>query len=756
MSDFTGLIKITVLEACDLHPTPRMARMGQRIDVLTVKLNTYVSIDVDENTKTGSNQQRHINRTLAVKGGSPKWCYNNKFTPTVSKCTKIHFRIFHEDLTDDDWVAETLINVAELEIKKEIPMWLDLDPKGKMFVKIDLYRPMKDSEIQTRQLDDKLETNRKKRRKDAVRRKVHRKNGHKYLATFFKQPTFCSHCQSFIWGLVNKQGYQCQTCCQVIHKKCLHMVVTMCSGDSKHVTDMTSEIDAKISRLKLEVHHKWKDKTYKSPTFCEHCGSLLWGLYNQGIRCKSCKMDVHRRCKERVTNFCGVDPKQLREVDKFFSMSACMYSNEALKLVSGCFVMSKKNQWLARPKAEPSRVARIARSASNARIGSAPSTFSGNLLAEYLTWPSDPGVVFDIKKENERGKIKPAWSKGPMLLVMQLGVDISGRRAARVPEDLRGCPNARDVGRAARIGRVCPREIQAFARPKAEPRPLLPELAECPKAECAPLVMYPKFSFFGISGTPFRIRMHVLLSLLPSVESTGSAKGIRTGSTQSMNIKNFLLKKVLGRGSFGKVLLAEHKNTRNIYAIKVLKKGQIIEDDDVECTMTERRVLELSHPFLTTLYASFQDSERLYFVMEYVQGGDLMFQIQRERKFPETRSRFYSAEVACALMYLHSRKVVYRDLKLDNVLLDKEGHIKIADFGMCKENVYGNNFATTFCGTPDYIAPEIVREQDYGAPVDWWAFGVLLYEMLSGVPPFEADNEDDLFECILHDEVLFP
>ncbi|CAG5099214.1 Oidioi.mRNA.OKI2018_I69.XSR.g16350.t1.cds [Oikopleura dioica] len=566
MSEFTGLIKITVLEACDLHPTPRMARMGQRIDVLTVKLNTYVSIDVDENTKTGSTQQRHINRTLAVKGGSPKWCYNNKFTPTVSKCTRIHFRIFHEDLTDDDWVADTSVNVPELEIRKEIPMWLDLDPKGKIFVKIDLYRPMKDTEIQTRQLDDKLEANRKKRRKDAVRRKVHRKNGHKYLATYFKQPTFCSHCQSFIWGLVNKQGYQCQTCCQVIHKKCLHLVVTMCSGDSKHVTDMTSEIDAKISRLKLEVHHKWKDKTYKSPTFCEHCGSLLWGLYNQGIRCKSCKMDVHRRCKERVTNFCGVDPKQLREA-------------------------------LTNIKDPPSR--------------------------------------------------------------------------------------------------------------------------------------------------------------LPSVESTGSAKGVRS-STQSMSIKNFLLVKVLGRGSFGKVLLAEHKDTKNIYAIKVLKKGQIIEDDDVECTMTERRVLELSHPFLTTLYASFQDSERLYFVMEYVQGGDLMFQIQRDRKFSESRSRFYSAEVACALMYLHSRKVVYRDLKLDNVLLDSEGHIKIADFGMCKENVYGNNFATTFCGTPDYIAPEIVREQDYGAPVDWWAFGVLLYEMLSGVPPFEADNEDDLFECILHDEVLFP
>jgi len=107
-------------------------------------------------------------------------------------------------------------------------------------------------------------------------------------------------------------------------------------------------------------------------------------------------------------------------------------------------------------------------------------------------------------------------------------------------------------------------------------------------------------------------------------------------------------------------------------------------------------------------------------------------------------------------MFLHKNKVIYRDLKLDNVLLDRDGHIKIADFGMCKENVSKDNPATTFCGTPDYIAPEILQELDYGHAVDWWAFGVLLYEMLSGQPPFEADHEDDLFQAILHDEVLFP
>lgn len=133
-----------------------------------------------------------------------------------------------------------------------------------------------------------------------------------------------------------------------------------------------------------------------------------------------------------------------------------------------------------------------------------------------------------------------------------------------------------------------------------------------------------------------------------------------------------------------------------------------------------------------------------------------MFQIQRARKFDETRAKFYSAEVTLALQYLHKHGVIYRDLKLDNILLDADGHCKIADFGMCKEGIKDGTTTTTFCGTPDYIAPEILQELDYGASVDWWALGVLMYEMMAGQPPFEADNEDDLFESILHDDVLYP
>ncbi|XP_062320525.1 protein kinase C epsilon type [Osmerus eperlanus] len=148
--------------------------------------------------------------------------------------------------------------------------------------------------------------------------------------------------------------------------------------------------------------------------------------------------------------------------------------------------------------------------------------------------------------------------------------------------------------------------------------------------------------------------------------------------------------------------------------------------------------------------------DRLFFVMEYVNGGDLMFQIQRSRKFDEARSRFYAAEVTSALMFLHHHGVIYRDLKLDNILLDADGHCKLADFGMCKEGILNGVTTTTFCGTPDYIAPEILQELEYGPSVDWWALGVLMYEMMAGQPPFEADNEDDLFESILHDDVLYP
>ncbi|XP_011861855.1 PREDICTED: uncharacterized protein LOC105558660 isoform X2 [Vollenhovia emeryi] len=219
---------------------------------------------------------------------------------------------------------------------------------------------------------------------------------------------------------------------------------------------------------------------------------------------------------------------------------------------------------------------------------------------------------------------------------------------------------------------------------------------------------------------------------------------------------NFL--KVLGKGSFGKVLLAELRGTECLYAVKCLKKDVVLEDDDVECTLIERKVLTLAtrHPYLCHLFCTFQTDSHLFFVMEYLNGGDLMFHIQKSGRFPETRARFYAAEIWSGLNFLHKKGIVYRDLKLDNVLLDFEGHIRIADFGMCKLQIFLDRTADTFCGTPDYMAPEIIKGLKYNQAVDWWSYGVLLYEMLTGQSPFSGCDEDELFWSICNERPFIP
>uniref|UniRef100_A0A4W3KHW8 protein kinase C n=1 Tax=Callorhinchus milii TaxID=7868 RepID=A0A4W3KHW8_CALMI len=253
-----------------------------------------------------------------------------------------------------------------------------------------------------------------------------------------------------------------------------------------------------------------------------------------------------------------------------------------------------------------------------------------------------------------------------------------------------------------------------------------------------------------------------------SLESKGSRNGekqvqVRNRSlTQlkpSLTLQDFKLIAVLGRGHFGKVLLSEYRKSGQLFAIKALKKGDIVARDEVDSLMCEKRIFETvntsNHPFLVNLFACFQTPEHVCFVMEYTAGGDLMMHIHAD-VFSEPRAVFYSACVVLGLQFLHDNKIVYRDLKLDNLLLDIDGYVKIADFGLCKEGMGFGDRTSTFCGTPEFLAPEVLTDTSYTRAVDWWGLGVLIYEMLVGESPFPGDDEEEVFDSIVNDEVRYP
>ncbi|XP_024602103.1 protein kinase C delta type isoform X3 [Neophocaena asiaeorientalis asiaeorientalis] len=487
-------------------------------------------------------------------------------------------------------VSEVTVGVSVLaeRCKKnngKAEFWLDLQPQAKVLMSVQYFLEDIDCK-QSMRGEDGAKFPTMNRRGAIKQAKIHYIKNHEFIATFFGQPTFCSVCRDFVWGL-NKQGYKCRQCNAAIHKKCIDKIIGRCTGTAANSRDTIFQKE----RFNIDMPHRFKVYNYMSPTFCDHCGSLLWGLVKQGLKCEDCGMNVHHKCQTKVANLCGINQKLLAEA---------------------------LNQVTQRPARR-----------------------SDSETAETV------GIYQNFEK-------KP-----------------------------------------------------------------------------------------GVSGD--------------DVPGTGTYGKIWESSTKC-SIENFTFIKILGKGSFGKVLLAELKGKKEFFAIKALKKDVVLIDDDVECTMVEKRVLALSgeNPFLTHLFCTFQTKDHLFFVMEFLNGGDLMYHIQDKGRFELYRATFYAAEIVCGLQFLHQKGIIYRDLKLDNVMLDRDGHIKIADFGMCKENMFGDKQASTFCGTPDYIAPEILQGLKYSFSVDWWSFGVLLYEMLIGQSPFHGDDEDELFESIRVDSPYYP
>uniref|UniRef100_A0AC35UGQ6 Protein kinase C n=1 Tax=Rhabditophanes sp. KR3021 TaxID=114890 RepID=A0AC35UGQ6_9BILA len=235
--------------------------------------------------------------------------------------------------------------------------------------------------------------------------------------------------------------------------------------------------------------------------------------------------------------------------------------------------------------------------------------------------------------------------------------------------------------------------------------------------------------------------------------------GTKASKDVAISLASFRLISVLGRGHFGKVILSQHKPSGKYYALKILKKGDILARDEVESLNTEKRIFEVvsktKHPFLVNLFGCFQTKEHAFFVMEYSMGGDLMRHIHDDI-FSEERACFYASCVLLGLEFLHKNDIIYRDIKLDNLLLTEEGYVKLADFGLCKENMGPYDKTSTFCGTPEFLAPEVLVESSYTRSIDWWGLGVLIFEMLVGEPPFSGDDEEAIFDSIVNDDVRYP
>ncbi|CAJ1327340.1 unnamed protein product [Effrenium voratum] len=219
---------------------------------------------------------------------------------------------------------------------------------------------------------------------------------------------------------------------------------------------------------------------------------------------------------------------------------------------------------------------------------------------------------------------------------------------------------------------------------------------------------------------------------------------------------DFELKDTVGKGTFSRVRVVKIKGVsdRTPIALKILRKGDVIRLKQVEHVKAEKQIMSMiEHPFIVNLLGAFQDDKRLFMMLEYVNGGELFSYLRREGRLPNDHVRFYSGEIVLVFGYLHNLHIIYRDLKPENVLLDSDGHVKLTDFGFAK---VVEERTWTLCGTPEYLAPEVIQSKGHGKGVDWWALGILLFEMLAGYPPFYDENPFGIYNKVLQGRVDFP
>ncbi|KAJ2300836.1 Serine/threonine kinase [Coemansia sp. RSA 2706] len=594
----------------------------------------------------------------------------------------------------------------------------------------------------------------------------------------------CAVCSDHI---VNEVGQQCDDCQLFVHQNCVGRVVANCHH-GQAPEDGGFELGHRIP-------HRFEQSTNIGANWCCHCGNML-PIGRRALKCTECAVTCHAGCRDYVPNMCGLDmvkaSAMLSEIKRAKGAAA-----PQPKVLTKRDTVAKKplqsQQSLQAPSAD-AQVAEIQNKFAQMQPPSQQQQPASSIPARLSQQPPSHQRAnsneFVPIRSNPVSPVSPPGQQQQMPLPMQQQMR---------PQDPRmGQPG----GFAPNPMQPPSYYQQQIQQAKGNYMPYPQQQQQQPRPQGAGYPnMYPQQPQQQQQFSPqqqqmqHQQQMHMHQQQIqqqqqqqPRPQGSGypnmypqqggippaMAHDARQQIHQAMQKKppaghqpprkvgadDFKFVKVLGKGNFGKVMLSEEKSSGKLYAIKVLKKEFIVENDEFESTRSEKRVLMIAnkerHPFLIGLHSCFQSSNHIYFVMEYISGGDLMMHVQKLGSFGERRAKFFACEILLGLAYFHKAGIIYRDLKLDNIMLDNEGHVKIADYGLCKENMGYGQTTITFCGTPEFMAPEIVLEQRYGRAVDWWAFGVLIYEMILGTSPFHGEDENEIFDSILEDEILYP
>ncbi|KXS22590.1 hypothetical protein M427DRAFT_130235 [Gonapodya prolifera JEL478] len=600
-----------------------------------------------------------------------------------------------------------------------VVMWLEMEPGGQVLLRLNFVA------LAPR---EKGALNQEGVARRRPVKKLFAKRGHKFAPVSSYQIMKCATCGEFMMN-----GYKCEECKYTCHKHCADTVIAKCTS----ATDAEAEASGTV--LKHRIPHRFNN-FFNPPlggNWCSHCGLMLAIGRSGNKKCSECGVVCHEDCEALVPSMCGLS------------------KDDTLKIMSTIEVIEK--QKAVKKQAEEARVAREEeqkrlrefemesqeeerrRQQEDAEARRRAEANDARMRSEAEQRRMDD--VERNKRENEQRSVEEQMRMAEERRREEI------RRNSEMSESERRKMEEENRRKTAEQQAEARRRFEEDQRKAAEERARLAALEQARHEEetRAQRAQEEQQQRAAASQAP------------PHAPSKPSRPAKWRVSNDDFN---FLA--VLGRGAYGKVMMAEDKLSGTIYAIKVIKKAGIVDTDDFGSMRSEKSMFVLANkerfPFLVNLHSCYQTENRIYFVQEFISGGDMMWHVQHapNGRFSEERAKFYAVEILLALEYFHRANVLYRDLKLENLLLTMQGHVKVADYGLCKENVGPDQRTNTYCGTPEYMAPEIVMNKPYGKAVDWWAYGVLLYQMLTGTSPFRGTDDEEISNAILNDDVIFP